>query len=275
MGLDIFSTPEAFFLDGAKGRLFGLFTPASGDLLGAFLYLPPFAEEMNRCRNLVAKQARSFATLGYASLTLDFYGTGDSEGELADADWDIWLDDADRALIWLETRVNRPVTLWGCRLGALLAANLANRDPSRLSGLLLWQPVLDGKLFIKQYLRLRVAARVDRNQSPETTDQIRTRLADGIIVDVAGYPLSSQLTESIERVRMADFERLTGLEIDWFENVSTPNGALSITSQRLIETLIARDNRIRSQPFSDPPIWQLHSRDEASNLLAATTERYR
>lgn len=266
---------EAFFLEGPKGPIFALFTPARGAIRGALLYLPPFAEEMNRCRNLVAEQTRVFSNLGYASLLLDYFGTGDSGGEFSEADWETWLADAGVALDWLETRSNQQVTLWGCRIGALLAADLANRQSERVSGLLLWQPVLNGKLFIKQYLRLRVAALVDRNLPAETTDEIRSRLKAGAIIDVAGYPISDRLVGSIEDVRMDDFDWLKGFDIDWCELVMAPGAPFPPASHKVIDALSARDNRVRRHPFTDPPIWQLHNRDQAPNLLATTTEIFR
>ena len=36
------------------------------------VFIPPFVEEMNRCRSLVAGQARDFARSGYACTLVDF-----------------------------------------------------------------------------------------------------------------------------------------------------------------------------------------------------------
>lgn len=262
---------EPFFIDSVKGRIFALYFPAQSHQRGSLLYLPPFAEEMNRCRALVAEQARSLAQLGYACLLLDLYGVGESEGELADADWETWCLDTRTAVDWLEARTQRPVILWGCRLGALLAADVANRDPNRFRQLLLWQPVTNGKLFMNQYLRLRVTSLMDRGLPAETTDQIRENLAAGAIVDVAGYPLSGHLTQSIEATAMTHFTALKGVDMAWFENVSEPEGKLSPASQKVVAELLSQENQVDVQPFIDPPIWQLHKRDSAVNLLEKTT----
>src|SRR5512143_2367551 len=132
------------FINTPAGRLFTLYFPAHGRPRGALLYLPPLAEEMNRCRSLASAQARSLAKGGYAALLLDHFGTGDSTGELKDATWDIWHADLDAGAAWLEQQTGLPVMLWGCRLGALLAAEAASRAPERFRRLLFWQHVIDG-----------------------------------------------------------------------------------------------------------------------------------
>ena len=68
------------FIDSAAGRVFAIYhRPAEGGSNGpAMLYLPPFAEEMNRSRRMAALQARALAAAGYGVLLLDPYGTGDS-----------------------------------------------------------------------------------------------------------------------------------------------------------------------------------------------------
>ena len=95
---------------------------------GALLYLPPFAEEANRSRRMAVLQARRLAARGWPVLLLDPFGTGDSAGAFHEARWELWLADAAQAAAWLATRwPGGSVTLWGLRLGALLAAALAAR----------------------------------------------------------------------------------------------------------------------------------------------------
>ena len=56
------------------------------------------------------------------------------------------------AAAWLAERDTGPLTLWGLRLGALLALDAATLiEPRRL---LLWQPYLSGRTSINQFLRL-------------------------------------------------------------------------------------------------------------------------
>lgn len=257
------------FISGAAGRIFTLYFPAQGKALGALLYLPPLTEEMNRCRSLVSAQARTLSKLGYAVLLLDYYGTGDSEGELKNASWDIWHQDVEAAAAWLEQQTGLPVTLWGCRLGALLAAQIASRSSERFKHLLLWQPVIDGKMYLTQFLRLRVAALMDQGLPPETTDQIRAQFASGGSVAISGYELPAALANAIDATRMADLN-LGHTHIDWLENVAEPGKPITPASQKTISALQGQGAQVNIRPFTAPPIWQLHERDEAPALIAET-----
>ena len=126
--------PVPLFLDGPEGRLFAMFYPPAGEVRGdrpgdyrpgderpAALFLPPFAEEMNRARYMAALLGRSLAARGVGCLALDLHGTGDSEGDFADARWEIWRRDAVAARDWLAGQGYASVSVVGLRLGACLA----------------------------------------------------------------------------------------------------------------------------------------------------------
>lgn len=257
------------FINSPAGRLFTVYFPSHGLPRGALLYLPPLAEEMNRCRALVSAQAHSLAERGYAVLLLDHFGTGDSSGELRDATWDIWHADLDAGAEWLEQQTGMPVMLWGCRLGALLAAEAASRSPQRYTRLLLWQPVIDGKVFLTQFLRLRVAALMDKGLPPETTEQMRARFSAGESVAVSGYELPAAVAIAIDQTRLMDLN-LGQTQIDWLENVAEPGKPLTPGSQKAIGTLQAQGAQVTAHPFTAPPIWQLHERAEAPGLIETT-----
>lgn len=265
--------PEPYFFHGGAGPVFALYQPAIGQVRQAFIYLPPFAEEMNRCRATVAQQARALSQQGIASLLLDPYGTGDSSGNLDQATWDIWVQDALIAADWLAQRTHAPVGLWGFRLGALLACDAVNRSPGRFNRLLLWQPVQDGKLFFTQYLRLRVAFLMDRNLPPETTDEMRAALAAGQTLEVAGYPIAGPLARDLDGVKLAQFTQLAGLVVDWFEQVSEADKPLTPASQKSIKHITEQGCQVNATPFTGPPIWQLHKRDDMPELVRLTSGR--
>ncbi|MEM7570930.1 MAG: hypothetical protein AAF337_14150, partial [Pseudomonadota bacterium] len=59
----------------------------------AVIIMQPFAEEMNRCRRLLALTQSALADRGICSLTLDYLGTGDSEGAFQEATLPSWISD--------------------------------------------------------------------------------------------------------------------------------------------------------------------------------------
>ena len=162
------------------------------------LVVPPFAEELNKCRRLLALCTQTLAAAGAEVWWPDLSGTGDSAGEFADACWSHWLDelcDFDAALA-LAAPAAAPAYL-ALRSGALLlaAASSRLRDFER-AHVLLWQPVLEGGRYLQQFLRLRVMASRLRGRD-ESLPSLMTRLVQGELLEVGGYGLRAQLTNGL------------------------------------------------------------------------------
>ena len=244
---------------------------------GAILYLPPFAEEANRSRRMAVLQARRLAARGWAVLLLDPFGTGDSAGEFREAHWDLWLADAARAADWLAACwPGGHITLWGLRLGALLAADLAAREADRFSRLLFWQPLLRGDRFMAQFLRLRTAAAMAVGQK-ESGEVLRARLAAGEILEVAGYELAPDLVAAVEELRLEDLlKRLGVFTIEWLE-LAPPRSepALSPASRRLLDALSTGGSpQLTCQAVTGEPFWTIQEITLAPQLLNATDAIY-
>ena len=189
--------PRTFVLGGSRGGLCALyFEPNAGvPPLGDVLVVPAFAEEMNRCRAMVSMQARALAELGVGTLMLDPSGTGDSAGEFVDATWAQWRDDLRRGAAWLDTHGHGCRALLALRLGAVMAAELA-RDCPGVRNLLLWQPVLSGKTFYTQFLRIRLAAEMNLPNRIKSTSELRAMSAAGQAV--AGFVKSNVVRIAIQ-----------------------------------------------------------------------------
>lgn len=183
-----------FFLAHARGKLFCIHhKPAEGHIQGSLLYIPPFGEEMHKSRRMAALQARAFADRGFAVLQIDLTGCGDSSGDVGDATWPDWLDDIAQAYAWLGQNQPGQISLWGLRTGALLAAEAAQSLPG-IARALLWQPVLNGDLYLNQLLRIRVAGDALSHRATENgTQALRAALQRGDSVEIAGNRLNPQL----------------------------------------------------------------------------------
>lgn len=263
-------TYRPMFLELNGRQLFALQVAPTRPCIGNVLYLPAFAEEMNRFRSHATAAARALATAGYQCLLLDPHGTGESEGEIVDGDWDAWLDDAAAAGHWLIAQNGQPLTLWGVRTGALLAAEVAAKALVEVQGLLFWQPVSDGKLFLNQYLRLRIASQLVKDTERETTDTIRARLAAGEVLEVAGYPLTGGLADSLAARRLDSLLAHAHQRIAWAEVVAKPGQPLALPSRKLLDQLQAAGTQVVSEAVSCPMVWQVHERVDAPELSVAT-----
>ena len=264
---------EVLFLEGTRGQLFAAYhaSQQSGPAKGGFVYLPPFAEEMNRSRRMAALQASRLAEKGMAVLLLDPFGTGDSAGDFRDARWDTWRDDVKTALAWLSERCEGPVGLWGLRLGALLAADVAAQYPGGLARLLFWQPLLSGDNYLTQFLRLRVAAGMNGGAEKETTKDLRAKWADGETVEVAGYDVSAELAAAISNIQLQELiSSLGDLPLDWFELSSSEEAALTPASRRVVDALTGEGRRISAQAVSGDAFWSIQEITLAPELVSAT-----
>lgn len=252
-------------------RLFSLDVVPTGRSAGLLLYLPPYAEEMNRCRCHVMATARQLAVAGWRTTVLDHFGTGESDGLTTESDWEIWVADAVACAQDLCRQHNLPLTLWGMRTGALLAAEVASRAHGvSAARLLLWQPVADGKVFLNQYLRLRIASQMVHGGDRETSAMLMQRLAAGEDLEVAGYPLAHRVADGLVKRRLQDFALDGAARIDWLEVASQPGQALPPGSQRVVDALAARGLSVDTGVVEAPQFWQLAGDHPAPALVEAT-----
>lgn len=268
-----FST-RPIFIDQHPDSRFALYFCPDGAPRGQILFVPPFCEEMNRCRNMLAHQARVMAERGYACLVLDLFGTGDSCGELKDATWDLWLNDIQRGLDWLNssTILDLPVYLFGIRLGALLVLDFACRNQVSLNGLVLFQPVTTGKTYLTQVLRQRVAYLMSNHLTPETTEDMRKGLSAGHTVEVAGYTLGQHLAENIDAKKMSEMRPFGKPSIYWLENGVSPDQGILPGSQKVVNALKEQGLVVNVASFGGSPIWQLNEREAHHEALSAIRE---
>lgn len=261
---------EPFYLHGDNGPLFCLYTaPRAGPVRASLLYLHPFAEEMHKSRRMVALQARHLAARGFQVLQVDLTGCGDSWGGFGDAQWALWRADAWRALEWLRQRATgNACILWGLRLGATLAIDLATRT-SDIAGLLLWQPVTNGELFLSQFLRIKLASEMLSAGSAQTgTKQLREQLKRGEPVEVGGYQIAPPLAEAISALNLPDMAPTQCVE--WIEVVPDPQAPIAPAVERVVQSWGAQDCTVSPIQIAGEPFWISQEITVCPTLLDAT-----
>jgi len=259
--------PEAFYLPVADGQRFCLHHAPAGPMRGALLYLHPFAEEMNKARRMAALQSRLLAENGYAVLQIDLQGCGDSSGDFGDASWASWLADAASAIDWLRARYDGPLWLWGLRTGCLLAAAAA-RQLDTPANFLFWQPVIAGKQFLQQFLRLKVAGEMLSGESKGVMAALKESLAAGQPGEIAGYALSAALAQGLESAEL--LPPVQPGRLHWFEVSARPDATLAPASLKCIEKWQAAGFMADSAVLPAPTFWQTTEIEEAPALLDAT-----
>lgn len=273
---------EAFFLAGHPGERYCLYHPPAPDVAarGALVYVHPFGEEMNKCRRMAALQSRAFARSGHAVLQIDLYGCGDSSGDFGDARWEIWKDDLARAHEWLRSKVgaDRPIGLWGMRLGALLAMDVAGSTATPPAHVLLWQPVLNGETYLNQFLRMRAASEMLAGEDAASAARkgngnaaLRNALAAGESLEVGGYLVAPELAAAIDRAKLAELGT-GGMQVHWFEVVAEEGRDLPPAAAKAAAALRERGIALQVHLPAGPSFWASQEIAEAPHLLTATTE---
>lgn len=256
----------------AFGRLFAVYHEPKevAGLRGNVLIVPPFNEEMNRCRSMVTLLAQEYARIGVGTLVLDLYGTGESDGTYGDARWSIWLDNVRQAINWLQGKPGGCLAVQGIRLGVPLALE-AVATGGEVPAVIAWQPVVDGKMYFTQFLRIRLAANMDRQDIPkETTGGMRSQLAEGQGVEVAGYEVHPELAAAIERINLKSYQSAYKMDVLWFEKATGETPELPENSRALIEGWRAAGVTVDGEAFEGPAFWALHDRFLAPDLLQKT-----
>lgn len=235
------------------------------------LLLPPFAEEMNRSRRMFACQARALAARGFGVATFDPFGTGDSEGDFAAADWKVWLADTKVVIEELYTRGARTLGVLALRSGALLAMDAFRAASGRISHAVFWAPVIEGRTLVRQLLRLHAASFMSMERGGSVARSLEERLASGETVEIAGYAINPQLVNALQQLNLRELGSARPPPIDWVE-VTAADQPAPPASVRCTETLVGEGVRVRLNVVHDEPFWSLPEITIAPRLAAMTTE---
>jgi len=160
------------------------------------------------------------------------------------------------------------VTLWGARLGALLACELA-QGREDIKQLLFWQPVLNGEQQVDQFLRLRTAATALESGVAFDRKSLWGELRQGRTLEIAGYELSSALALQIARSRLLDMS--PPCPVGWIE-IGGVEGKLALPSQNVIAHWQDHGVQVDSRCVQGEPFWRNHDASVNTDLQRATME---
>lgn len=182
---------RGFFFGPRERRLFGIHHPPSGtDERVLTVMCPPLLREYMRTHLALRELAISLTERGQHVLRFDFFGTGDSMGDLEDVSLTHWLED-----IALALRQGRELS--GCdrirvlavRASALLAGLSANAC-DRVERWVFWDPVADGASYLTGLRQIQTAlAARDTSLTPLDLQQS--------LHEYAGYRLSPSLVDRL------------------------------------------------------------------------------
>jgi len=180
-----------FFGTGAR-RIFGIYEPPAGKAAGnrAAVICNAWGSEYVYAHRSMRQLAARLSMTGHHTLRFDFFGTGDSGGDMPDADLDGWDGDVESAVEEIKDIVGTArVTLIGLRLGATLAARFAaGRLSKAIDALVLWDPIVSGAEYLPE---LGVSSRPDTGSRDAALDE------HGFTTEVRGFPLTTKMMRDL------------------------------------------------------------------------------
>jgi pimeloyl-ACP methyl ester carboxylesterase len=123
--------------------------------LNCFIFVPPFAEEMNRSRRLLSLLSHKLANNGHRAILYDLPGTGDSQLDFAQARLSHWIETTQT--IMSAQPLEAQIYLIGVRFGAALAAS-ADDGKAQIAMI---APVMSGASTLRTYTRISSPAEAD------------------------------------------------------------------------------------------------------------------
>lgn len=245
---------EPFFLDSASGPIFVLHRSPSV-ARGIVIVVPPFAEEMNKTRRQNTLLADRLVAEGFAVLSMDLFGTGDSQGDFADSTWHTWCADVVNCIDWARRANYDRIGIVATRLGAILASQALARAGVESERSVFWQPVTDGAQFMNQFVRLRVVSSMMGPGGGETAESITARLENGDALDIAGYRLDPRLWNDIRELRLEDevgkhIGKSTVIEVR-----RSDDGGISARTRKLVQHATSLGVLLESCSVPGDPFW--------------------
>ena len=261
------------YIDGDLGQLFTLlYQPDDlSDVTECFIVAPSFAEEMNRCRYMCTMLAQALAEQGYAFLSVDSYGVGDSEGDFVDADWEQGNKDLLTGIAYAQKLGFKNISIVGVRLGALQAMQII-KQIDNLKRLILWQPVINGQSALTQFLRIKIAASLGRNEAPGTIHDFDAQVEKGESIEVAGYDVSPGLYKGMKASLFKDYIDFNTVPVGWFTTLTSEDRKTPRADINMIENWQQNGATVDHRIIYGPSYWQVHERTLVPGLVDATVE---
>ena len=144
-----------FYFGTRERRLFGVYDSAAQGQAGlekirAVVLCHPWGPEYLHAHRAMRQLAAKLTSAGFHVLRFDYFGTGNSAGDVEAVDIKGWEADIELAMEELKDMTGATrVALVGLRLGATLAAEVAARRPGEVSALVLWDPLVSGEEYLE------------------------------------------------------------------------------------------------------------------------------
>jgi alpha/beta superfamily hydrolase len=196
-----------------------------------------FAMEQIHLSRLDTQLARALSASGFPVLRFHGQGYGDSIGGMEGISMTSHLADASDAVdLMMEQDGVETVGVMGSRFGGTIAALTADRK--RLPFMAAWEPIINGKLYVRDFFRSRVFSEIVLQAgkgSSTDVDQLRRELESTGRVDVKGFELTRTAHDEISALDLVrDMQNFAGSGLlVGISRSGTPSSAVTKLAGRL------------------------------------------
>jgi pimeloyl-ACP methyl ester carboxylesterase len=155
--------------------LFGMYRPPRVSVArkAGVLLCPAIGLEYMRTHYAMRLLAKQLAIAGFHVLRFDYHGTGDSAGEIAAGQYEVWVQDVALAARELEQISGAAeLTVVGLRMGALFALESLSRQDLSARGVVLWDPVVAGDEYIDMLAAMHQKVLAGRGEPDGSADEL-------------------------------------------------------------------------------------------------------
>ena len=234
------------FYFGTAGRLlYGCYhEPRSGPRRNCGVILcNPMGHEYINSHRAYRQLAARLCHVGFPVLLFDYYGSGDSGGDDEEGGIPQRLTDISTAICEIRRRSGvAKVCLMGLRLGGTLSM-MAGAERGDLEGLVLWDPVVNGRVYIHEMKT------VHKEILGYSLSKPKHGTKNGTDVDILGFPLAHSLFADLEKIDLLAIRRKPA------KNTLVVESDEEAGKRGLREHLESTDTQLEYQQLHGPRIW--------------------
>ncbi len=244
----------------------------------AVIFVPPFAEEMNRSKRMYVLCARLLADSGIHAICFDYSGTGDSSGEWGEFSYSDWVGDLNDVYQYY-SKAGKSISFVALRFGALVLTDAIADYDLNAARCVFWDPIENGEMLTRQLIRMKIAAAMADTSKKLTTQEIKDSIKNNGHLESGGYHISESLLDSINSKKITNSmaSLLARTHIDWmtlgrYKDAENKWLANSFTASELDVSDL--QDKLTMHPVNDVKFWMQQEVTISPALLRATREMF-
>jgi len=239
------------------------------------IFVPSFAEEMNRSKRMYVLCARLLANSGVDTVCFDYAGTGDSHGEWGSFEFADWKTNLLDVYQYVRQGGIKDISLIALRFGALIVADTIFTSDVQINKCIFWDPIESGEVFIRQLIRIKIAAGMAEESRKISTKDILSDIDQHGFMEVGGYHVSSSLINAINNMKLSNTINavITRTNLHWMTLSKTNKGSIIQSTPNCVPNNLAEHLAIH--PINDTRFWMQQEVTIAPKLLRDTCQIFK